>query len=685
MILLSLMPYLSYSQPSDPFEPAGTTLGLWHMETWNPQIEDARLFEGEYPQWFTTGIRAQDDNFLVVGGLFIDDTLITTITKISPDHEVLLTNSYVYSDETNKNICYDIAEMENGNIIVVGYARGMGFNIPWMLTTDREGEVINSVNLFEDEHAAIKLSSVLIDEDGSMLVGGRQRDFQINKYSDERELIWEYSTEAIRCIDIIQTSDGGYLGVGYDQYIASTYGFISKLSTDGELEWEQQYGLDDRSAGFKSVLESENGFLCSGWITPQGSFDGSDAEIWFVSFDREGNVIQDVTISREVIGRCTCNDMVISPDGNILITGSILDDRQFIPNGIFLLRVNEDFEVISTETFSEIEFSSATSILSNPDQTYTIFGRVNQIDLRGSDDAYENGLILTTTADYHWTSDFSDNGNDFIIEGHVGLTDGVWGEALDLTTHNSGIALVDDNESLRPEQFRIEAWFHMDSEIDHTGVIVSKLIEIETASFMLYADNENGSIGFSIQTEEGEEYLEHPADVSDGDWHYIAGDFDGDRMRLIWEDGLVRSQSVENTILYGEGPLVFGSNVDFPNGDLQFLGQIDEVIFSNTPFDEVGVNEKSRILLPGDLAISAVYPNPFNSTTMLSYVLPIPSPVSLKVFNLAGREVQTLIEERMQAGEYKVLWDAWNIPGGCYLLKLNAGQQSVVRKVSLVR
>ncbi|MBT3233925.1 MAG: T9SS type A sorting domain-containing protein [Calditrichaeota bacterium] len=110
----------------------------------------------------------------------------------------------------------------------------------------------------------------------------------------------------------------------------------------------------------------------------------------------------------------------------------------------------------------------------------------------------------------------------------------------------------------------------------------------------------------------------------------------------------------------------------------------EEFVEVNISGNALRINLQTDIT-PYKFGMASPYPNPFNSTTMLSYVLPNPSPISLKVFNLAGQEVQTLMGERMLAGEHKVLWNANNVPSGCYLLKLDAGRQSVVRKVNLVR
>jgi hypothetical protein len=79
------------------------------------------------------------------------------------------------------------------------------------------------------------------------------------------------------------------------------------------------------------------------------------------------------------------------------------------------------------------------------------------------------------------------------------------------------------------------------------------------------------------------------------------------------------------------------------------------------------------------------YPNPFNPTTNISFTLPQRSFVSLKVFDLLGREVTTIISEEMLAGSYAKQWNAANIPSGIYFYRLQAGLYSETKKLILFK
>ena len=89
--------------------------------------------------------------------------------------------------------------------------------------------------------------------------------------------------------------------------------------------------------------------------------------------------------------------------------------------------------------------------------------------------------------------------------------------------------------------------------------------------------------------------------------------------------------------------------------------------------------------LPTQYALLQNYPNPFNPSTTISFSLPTESEVKLEVFTSLGAHVATLVDGRRSAGEHSIVFDASNLPSGCYLCKLTAGSFVGVRKLILVK
>jgi len=89
--------------------------------------------------------------------------------------------------------------------------------------------------------------------------------------------------------------------------------------------------------------------------------------------------------------------------------------------------------------------------------------------------------------------------------------------------------------------------------------------------------------------------------------------------------------------------------------------------------------------VPTQLALAQNYPNPFNPSTTIRYELPAASEVRLGVFDMLGREVSVLVNERREAGVHEVRFDASGLSSGVYLYKLQAGDAVQTRKLAFVR
>jgi hypothetical protein len=88
---------------------------------------------------------------------------------------------------------------------------------------------------------------------------------------------------------------------------------------------------------------------------------------------------------------------------------------------------------------------------------------------------------------------------------------------------------------------------------------------------------------------------------------------------------------------------------------------------------------------PSSFMLEQNYPNPFNPATTISYALPQPALVVLKVYDVLGRECATLINEYKNQGRYEVSFDAGHLPSGMYIYQIQAGAYSAVRTMQLIK
>jgi hypothetical protein len=95
--------------------------------------------------------------------------------------------------------------------------------------------------------------------------------------------------------------------------------------------------------------------------------------------------------------------------------------------------------------------------------------------------------------------------------------------------------------------------------------------------------------------------------------------------------------------------------------------------------------EDEQVPVPTEYVLFQNYPNPFNPSTTIRFDLPKASWVTLKVYNLLGEEVETLVNEHRPAGSYTTNWSAGGLAVGVYLYRLQAGEFTETRKLVIIK
>ncbi|MBT7790610.1 MAG: T9SS type A sorting domain-containing protein, partial [Calditrichaeota bacterium] len=107
-----------------------------------------------------------------------------------------------------------------------------------------------------------------------------------------------------------------------------------------------------------------------------------------------------------------------------------------------------------------------------------------------------------------------------------------------------------------------------------------------------------------------------------------------------------------------------------------------ELIVTDYVSDQLKNNDKNSPVIFG---LSSIYPNPFNSTTSISYTLPKSDEVRLSIHDLHGREIAILQNGMGQMGYHTVHWNAVNQPSGLYLCRLESNRKVSTAKLMLMK
>jgi hypothetical protein len=258
----------------------------------------------------------------------------------------------------------------------------------------------------------------------------------------------------------------------------------------------------------------------------------------------------------------------------------------------------------------------------------------------GGYDLYDNGVwtsvnLMSIGISSVYEIEFDDSNNMWL-----GTPEGLW--------RYDGTSWTNWNES----NSNIAADFVSSIEIDQTrNIIYVAAFNVQNWPYYGGLSYFNGS-GNSFTT-----FLEGSSPIS----HKQVEDLALDTLGNIW----ILTQSE-------------GVSVHNPNGLLGFECIDKRIQTGTTNISSVSVNADSYVL-------SQNYPNPFNPVTKIDYKIAQPDFVSLKIFDLLGKEVAALVSKRQNAGSYSVEWNASHYPSGVYFYKLKTGSFSEVKRMMLIK
>jgi hypothetical protein len=134
-------------------------------------------------------------------------------------------------------------------------------------------------------------------------------------------------------------------------------------------------------------------------------------------------------------------------------------------------------------------------------------------------------------------------------------------------------------------------------------------------------------------------------------------------------------------------------NAGLSNKRIHALIIYDGNIFAGTagggiwkrPLSQITSAESWLDNLPMNFTLQQNYPNPFNPTTQIIYSLPKFSNVSIKVYDILGQEIATLVNDNKSKGVYTVQWETENATTGLYMYRLVTGDYELTRKMILTK
>ena len=163
---------------------------------------------------------------------------------------------------------------------------------------------------------------------------------------------------------------------------------------------------------------------------------------------------------------------------------------------------------------------------------------------------------------------------------------------------------------------------------------------------------------------------------------------DGSGAVVVQRSGRNKYSNVAGDTALGKTVFMVGNKIASLTGIVYYsFNQYKFVPRTDADFEGVvltGVAEKAAER-PVTYALEQNYPNPFNPSTMIQYALPRAGNTSLKVYNILGQQVASLVNEYQAAGKYSVKFDASSLSSGVYFYRVQSGSYSAIKKMMLIK
>ena len=160
--------------------------------------------------------------------------------------------------------------------------------------------------------------------------------------------------------------------------------------------------------------------------------------------------------------------------------------------------------------------------------------------------------------------------------------------------------------------------------------------------------------------------------------------FDIERSNL---KGKTSNEWIKIGNVLGNGTTSYSHSYSFSDRNLNsgnYSYRLKQIDF-NGNFEYFNLNNEVNIGIPSTYAVSQNYPNPFNPSTLINFDLPYDGKVSIKLFDMSGKEVATLIDETKTAGYYSVKFNAAGLSSGVYFYNISADNFSETKKMLLIK
>lgn len=423
-----------------------------------------------------------------------------------------------------------------------------------------------------------------------------------------------------------------------DGDVSSAY--ILKINAHGELIWEEHWDSDQNTFIRAMTRTRDNCYA----LTGQVGYGGFYGHPFLLKIDQDGNEVCYQEYDTGMIG----NNIIETPEGNFIIVGAHLGNL----TDVLIICADADGEELWNRIYDINLNEYAEDVKCHPEGGYIITGCTGT----GSGDGWDIFLLKTDeTGEQEWIRFYGFPGlykDDY--PGTIEPTsDG--GYIIGGTTYSSNNTYSD-------------LWLlkiNAEGDTMWTSMFGGQFNDVGRCAIQTY-DGGYVITGNSMSYGHGSKdvYIIKTDRFGGIFWTMAIGGYYAD---LGWD--IIEDKDRELVLV--------GQTESFGAGSY-------DVYVIKLQSDPLGVDDVSPDV-PSSCELYQNYPNPFNASTMIKYVLPRESKVTIDIYDALGRKVSTLDDDIRPAGHNQTIWHADDLPSGVYFYKLQAGNYCETRAMMLIK
>jgi len=436
-----------------------------------------------------------------------------------------------------------------------------------------------------------------------------------------------------------QTKNDGYIVCGFTHSFGAGDSDVWLIKTDesGDTLWTKTYGGIKQDRGYYVQETKDNGYIICGFTH---SFGAGDSDVWLIKTDESGDTLWTKTFGG--IDYDGANSVQQTKDGGYIICGRTYSFGAG-DSDVWLIKTDESGDSLWTKTFGNINYDEGYSLVQSDDGGYVITGESN----------FDIYIIKTDSlGDKLWTKKYGGKEED--VGNSIQQT---YDGGYIITGVQNGRAHHREAMLIKTTSFGDTIW----SKTNGRG----------------YKD-----IGYCVQQTIDKGYIVTGLSLSDthgdsADVFLFKTDSSGNCIWMEFIGGKYHDTGsfVEQT---SDGGFLITGNTGqtYTGGDL-------DVLLIKTAKEITNINFDIKYT-PINYRLLQNYPNPFNPSTTIDFDLPKAEFTTLKIYNILGKEISTLVSKKLIQGNHTYTFDGKNLACGIYYYQLVAGDYREVKKMVLL-